>query len=241
MVAIIAISTMVLSSYMITYNNNLFRFFKKSLTIFELRSKKTISKNKQALSDHIIMFGCGRMGEQVLNQVIEFKDDYIIIDNNSKRIEELTERGVKCMFGDVEDEGLLEELSVENAELIISTLPNIQNNYYLMSHLGSMNEGEKPFTIIAVDTGREGLELTKKGVDYVILKPHLGASQIHNLTKEIYQLKELEEDAKENSKTIEANAGEDEIAEFIHDLNKNNLKKIKSRIRRKEIRLKKIK
>jgi voltage-gated potassium channel Kch len=98
MAAIIAISTMVISSYMITYNNNLFRFFKKALSIFELRSKTTISKNKGNYSNHIILFGCGRMGEQVLNQVIGFKDDYIIVDNNSKRIEELTERGVNCIF-----------------------------------------------------------------------------------------------------------------------------------------------
>jgi len=223
MTAIIAISTMVISSYMITYNNTLYRFFKKVLSVFEFRSKKTIAKKRKRLSNHIILFGCGRMGEQVLNQVIEFKDDYIVVDNNSKRIEELTERGVNCMFGDVEDEGLLDELALEDAELVISTLPNIQNNYFLLGYLQNMNKSKKPFVIIAVDSGRESLELSKKGVDYIILKPHLGASHIHHLTKEIYQFEDIEDDVITDDEILKGHAGENEIAEFIHKMNKKNL------------------
>jgi hypothetical protein len=136
---------------------------------------------------------------------------------------------------------LLDELDIENAELIISTLPNIQNNYYLLGYLKGMNQNKKPFTIIAVDSGREGLELSKKGVDYVILKTHLGASHIHNLTKEIYQLKEIEEELASDHSIPKENVGEEEIAEFIHDLNKKNLRKMKGKIRRKEIVLKAIK
>ena len=236
MVTIIAIGTMIISSYMITYNSQLYRILKKYLSIFEFRKKKDIPIKKNMLQKHIILFGCGQVGEQVLEQVLGFKDNYIVIDHDNQVIKNLIKKDIHCMFGDVEDEELLGELNMEEAELIISTLPNIEDNYFLLQYLNGMNPQKKPIMIATANSGREGMEIFNRGVDYVILKPYLGAHHIHSINKEIYQLeKELESVHVSKEITPKKHLGDNEIASLLHNLNKLRLGEIKEKISQNKI------
>lgn len=247
MVAIIAIVTMVLSSYMITYNNWVYSILKKYLSIFELRKKKCISTKKELLSNHIILLGCGQMGEQVLEQVLGFKDDYIVVDHDNQVIKKLMKGGINCLFGDVEDYELLEELNLEDAEVIISTLPNTEDNYFLLQYLENMDQEKKPIVIATANSGREGIDIFNKGVDYVILKPYLGAHHIHNLNKAIYNIEEELQHVHVSKNIIhkthsisgkiahEKHSDDHEIVRLLHNLNKLRLKEIKNKINQKKI------
>ncbi len=231
MTTIIAIGTMIISSYMITYNNQLYRVLKKYLSIFEFRKKKDLSVKNGTLQSHIILFGCGQVGEQVLEQVVGFKDDYIVIDHDNQVIKKLIKKDIRCMFGDVEDEELLGELNIEEAEVIISTLPNMENNYFLLRYLNNMDPQKKPIMIATANSGREGMEIFNRGADYVVLKPYLGAHHIHSINKEIYQLeKELADIHIAKEITPEKHLGDNEIASLLHNLNKLRLKEIKEKI-----------
>ena len=47
------------------------------------------------------------MGEEILEQIISFKDDYVVVDHDNQVIQKLTKRGIPSLFGDIEDEDLL--------------------------------------------------------------------------------------------------------------------------------------
>jgi len=236
MVAIITVVTMVISSYMITYNRQLYKFFKKYLSIFEARQKKDITAKKKAFSNHIILLGCGHIGEQVLGQILSFKDDYVVIDHDNEVIKKLMSENINCLFGDIEDDELLEELDLEDAEIVISTLPHAEDNYFLLRYLSKMKKDDRPFVIAVADSGREGLEMSEQGVDYVILKPYLSAHHIHRINEEIYQIrKRLKHTSVSVSQKGRDHTSDYKLAKTVGSLNDFKLKEIIEKIGRKEV------
>jgi Kef-type K+ transport system membrane component KefB len=240
MVAIIAITTMVFSSYMITYNNKLYNLLKNYLSIFERSNRKNITPKKAKYASHIILFGCGRVGEQVLDQVLSIKDDYVVVEHDHKIIKELIDNNINCVFGDVEDEDLLADLDIEDAEIIISTLPNVEDNYILLKYLKDMRKTKRPVVITTANSAREGLELFNRGADYIVLKPYLGAQHIHFLNQELYNLEKnmdysssrSEASSSKGGKTTKTTYDQHEdrsIAKVVQGLNKLSLQEIKAK------------
>lgn len=231
MVAIIGMFTMTASSYMITYNMQLYKFFKKYLGIFEKKQKKEQYKLKKKFSNHIILIGCGYMGSQILSQILSFKDDYIVVENDNHIIKRLIKSKVNCVFGDITDEEIVEELNIQDAELIISTVPNIDDNYILLKMLNKIDVTKRPILIIVANSAREGLDAFNKGVDYVVLKPYLGADHVHYINKEIYQIdKDLHHTHVPKDIKHPSHASEHDIAKLLHNLNRLRLKEIKDKI-----------
>jgi Kef-type K+ transport system membrane component KefB/Trk K+ transport system NAD-binding subunit len=244
MVAVIGITTMVISSYMMSYNNQLFAVLKKFLVLFERKNKKEMAPKKSTFANHIILFGCGSVGEQILEKILSFKDDYLVVDHNNQVMKHLIENNIPCVFGDVEDEDLLQELDIEDSELIISTLPNIEDNYILLKYLKGMHSSKRPIVIVTADSAREGLDLFNRGADYIVLKPYLAAHHVHIINKELYQIEEemeqeevLSQKVKHQkcpkSNNIIHDYHEDaHIAKIIHGLNTMRIQEIKERIRK---------
>ncbi len=243
MVTIIGILTMTISSYFMTYNNQLYNPLRNVLKVFEFRKAKTkLSSKKSGMQSHIILLGCGQMGRTILQQVQGFKEDYLVVDHDNSVIKELIKKDVPCIFGDIEDEELMQELDLEEAEIIISTLVDIENNLTLIKHLNKLPKEKRPILIVTADSGREGLTLFNKGADYVILKPYLGASHIHEINKELYELEEealvpgpVTEIAEEEETKFKS---DHHYAKLLHNLNKLRLAEIKQKIQKKHIVLK---
>ncbi len=242
MVAIIAVLTMTISSYFMTYNNRIYNRLSGILKIFEFRNVKTkLSTKKFGMKNHVILLGCGQMGQQILDQLKTFKEDYLVVDHDNAVIKNLIEKGITCIFGDIEDSELIHELDLEEAEIIISTLPGREGNLFLIKRLGLMPPEKRPIVITVANSGREGFELFNAGADYVILKPYLGAEHIHDINRKLYDLPE------EPSTPIAAELAEDEKTKFksdfqyaklLHNLNKLRLAEIKQKIRKRHIVLK---
>ncbi|MBU1018185.1 cation:proton antiporter [Patescibacteria group bacterium] len=240
MVTLIALLTMTVSSYFMTYNNWLYTKLRKFLTVFEFKKGKARLGNiKAGLSNHIILLGCGQMGQQILDQIKHFKEDYVVVDHDNTVIKTLIKKGVSCIFGDIEDTELLNELGLENCEIIISTLTGTEDNLFLIKHIEQIPQAQRPIVIVTSDTGREGLELFNRGADYVILKPYLGAEHIHQINRELYQLEdesplEMVEEIVPEKKFKSDN----DYAKVLHNLNKLRLAEIKQKIEKRHIKLK---
>lgn len=242
MITIIGLLTMTLSSYMMTYNNWIYNRLKGVLSVFELRKSKTkLSSKKTGMENHIILLGCGGMGQQILDQVKNFKDEYLVVDHDNTVIKELIKKDITCIFGDIEDAELINELDLEDAEIIISTLPSPEDNLFLIRHIERIPHDKRPIVIVTADTGREGLMLFNKGADYVILKPYLGAEHINDINKKLYELEEetglnlVQEVAEETKGKFKSDR---DYAKLLHNLNKLRLAEIKQKIDKRHIVLK---
>ncbi len=240
MITVIGLLTMTISSYMMIYNNFIYNKIKGFLGIFEFRKVKTRLNNIQTgLKDHIILLGCGQMGQQILEQIKHFKEDYLVVDHDNGVIKKLISKKVSCIFGDVEDIELLNELDLENAEIIISTLPSPEDNLFFIKHIEKIPQSRRPIVIVTADTGREGLELFNRGADYVILKPYLGAEHIHQINRELYDLEdEAPLESVQEPFYKKKFKSDHDYAKVLHNLNKLRLREIKQKIEKRHIKLK---
>lgn len=183
------IITMVVSSYMITNNKALYRKLKKYLKIFDPKKKKMPHSNvRHSLKNHIVLLGGGRTGMHVLDQVRSFKEDYMVIDYDNKVITELLKEDVPCLFGDVEDDELVEVIHLEDTELVISTLPSAEDNYFILNYIKELPKTKRPIFIAVAESAKEGVDLFERGADYVIVRAYLGAAKIHELNKSLFNL-----------------------------------------------------
>lgn len=240
MFTLIGILTMTVSSYFMTYNNFLYNRLKHYLTFFEFKGVKTnISKFRKGMKGHIILLGCGQMGHQILDQISHFKEDYLVVDHDNSVIKKLISKGVDCIFGDVEDADLIQELGLENAEIVISTLPNPQDNYFLISYIEGMPRAERPIVIVTSDSGREGVEFFNRGADYVILKPYLGAEHVYQINKELYELEDARPVVMSEPASGSRFKSDNDYAKILHNLNRLRLAEIKEEFRKKRAKGKK--
>lgn len=243
MVTIIGLLTMTLSSYLMTYNNRIYNRLRGFLKYFEYKSAKTkLSSKPHGLSNHIILLGCDQMGQTVLKQIQSFKDEYLVVDHNNGIIKDLIKKNIPCIFGDVEDTELLQELDIDKAEMIISTLADTENNLFLIRYLSQIPHKERPIIIVTANSGREGLTLFNSGADYVILKPYLGAEHLHEINKELYGIGNEPIGASLADEIIREERtkfkSDHDYAQLLHNLNRLRLVEIKQKIEKKHIQLK---
>lgn len=175
-VTIIGIITFAGSTYLIMHSNTLYKYLSPVLKIFERKGRKTeqILSYKKQQPYEIILLGYNRIGFSLLDAFKRLKKSYLIVDFNPEVIRKLKEKGVSCVYGDADDSEFLEELQINKAEIIISTIPDMETNTVVLDKVRSANK--KSIVILTARQITEALELYKKGTDYVILPHFLGGS-----------------------------------------------------------------
>jgi len=165
---LIALITIGISSYSIYYAHGLFDKLSGILSIFD--GHKYNKEIKIVSNYDIIVFGGHRIGSMVVNTLKKMKLRFIVIDYNPKVILDLTKKGVDCVYGDASDKELIEDLKLDKAKLVISTIPELDANTLIKYRLNEANS--KAIFIATADYLNEAVDLYENGADYVII-PHL--------------------------------------------------------------------
>lgn len=119
-VTMVALITIGLSTYLMKYDDELFRIFSKYLSVFE---RERITESTKPKKPHpAVLLGYHRGGHEFVEAFREMKLNYLVIDDNPSTIEHLAAQGIHHEYGDATDEELLTELGVANAELVVSTI-----------------------------------------------------------------------------------------------------------------------
>jgi Kef-type K+ transport system membrane component KefB len=189
LVTLIAAITFVLSTYMILHGHKLYKIFFPYLGIFE-RKKKVEVEQEKVLKDHVILVGANRMGESILDSLIENNYDISVVDFDPDVVERLSKKGIACLYGDIADPEIQDQLHVDKARLIISTVPDVDDNLILLESLKKINRKAKK-VMFAVES-HEAKQLYDAGADYVVL-PHLAGGR--HLAKVVLEEKHLDLDS----------------------------------------------
>lgn len=175
LVTLVGVITFTLSSYMILGNNTLYRWLSRYLGIFERKDahEEQIGKHK-IFKDHIVLVGAHRMGQSILDELRDSGHKVVVIDFDPDIIKKLENQNVDSFFGDITDLEIQEVAQLVSAKLIISTIPDLEDNLLL---LGALKANNKKAKVIVVAQGQdEARELYKAGADYVVL-PHLAGGR----------------------------------------------------------------
>jgi Kef-type K+ transport system membrane component KefB len=188
MVAIIALITFTVSSYMITYDEKLYRIFKKIVRPFESLAIHGFDLHylPEKEEDYkIILCGCDRIGIAILDVAKKLKKSILVVDFNPELIKRLMKEEIHCVYGDISDAEIMDKLNFRKAEIVISTIPDFDDNVLLAKKTKRVNK--KAAVIVTAEDIDDALELYKYGADYVILPHMLGGEHISILLQDTAQ------------------------------------------------------
>lgn len=129
--------------------------------------------------DHIIIFGYHRMGYHILKKLRDLKHKVVIVDFNPDIIKRLKEQQIDCVYGDVQDEDVLDAVGAKDAKMIISTIPHREETAFLIDVIRRLHK--QTTLIVTAHHIDDALSYYQRGASYVILPHLLGGEHIADL------------------------------------------------------------
>lgn len=183
LVTAVGIVTITASNYLIIGAQGLYQRIGRFLTIFErekpFERRSTLEKLPE---NHVVLVGCNRIGEDILEFLQKKEQPYLVVDFNPEVIRQLEARNIPCLFGDVTDEEILDQMNLEKAKIVISTVPYLEDNLVLVSRAKLKNSSA--LILATASYPEEEEELYRSGADYVIVPHLLGGKHVAHLLSE---------------------------------------------------------
>ncbi|MCB9798771.1 cation:proton antiporter [Candidatus Nomurabacteria bacterium] len=176
----VALITIVVSSYAITYNEQMYRFFLPAFEFFG-RDRRRQAEEKEERYD-VWVFGYHRIGWRVCETLAEKKVSFAVVDFDPQVISKLRHRGIAAIFGDAADVEFLETLPLEKSKMIISTLPEYDDQETMVRHVRS--KSDKPLIVTNLYDLEHMEELYEAGANYVMMPHLLGGGWVAELLKD---------------------------------------------------------
>lgn len=179
MVTLAAIITIAASTYLIQYDDRLFTRLEHHLRLFE---RKVIKNDQKAVASYpLVLFGYRKGGHEFVKTFRSMHKRFVVVDYNPEVIETLENQHIHYVYGDATDLELLEEISIHEAKLIISTITDSLTNQTLARHI-HRNNPEAVF-ICHADSYDQAIELYNLGATYVMLPHFIGSEQISSFIR----------------------------------------------------------
>lgn len=136
-----------------------------------------MKKKVTELTDHYIICGFGRIGRVICNLLKEANKPFVVIENDPKVIQELTDLNYLFLDGEASSDDILLQGGVKRAKGLISVVSSDADNVYItLSARGLNNE----LYIMARSSGTDGGEtkLLRAGANRVISPYYIGACRM---------------------------------------------------------------
>lgn len=117
-----AVLTMVLTPMVSAQTARLYALKKKW---FRHESLESINFPKEALRDHVVIAGGGRVGFQVASVLDRLGTSFVMVELDQHRVEQAREAGYPVVYGDGSHEVVQEALAMDKALLLVVTTPSV--------------------------------------------------------------------------------------------------------------------
>jgi Kef-type K+ transport system membrane component KefB len=128
----------------------------------------------------IVLVGCFRAGWSLVRGLVAAEREFLVIDFNPETHRELQRMGVRCVYGDISHLDTLEHAGVDEAEVLISSIPDDflreTSNRKLLETLRRLNPSAR--IVMTAESVPGAMELYAAGADYVLVPPALAAETI---------------------------------------------------------------
>ena len=167
---LVGLVTIAMSTYMILYSHLLYQKLAPFLGWFErrnpFREQAVETDTRTDAAPEVIIFGLGRYGGRLAMQLHEADIRVLGIDFDPEQVIVMRERGIAVHYGDGQESGFLEELPLNSAKWVVSTLPDVESNVAFLNALKERRfRGEVAF--VARDD-EHGLRLKQAGAPTVL-------------------------------------------------------------------------
>ena len=169
-----AMFTIAASTYLMKYDDVLYRHLENILDVFE--RKNALTEHKPPVPYKLVLFGYHKGGHEFVKMFRDLQKRYIVVDYDPDVIESVENQHMHHVYGDATDYELLQEIGISKAELVVSTITDVEANLILIRYL---KEHDHQGTFIChADRYDDAAKLYEHGATYVILPHFVGSEQI---------------------------------------------------------------
>lgn len=142
--------------------------------IFKFMHNNVIEREIQKLTQHVILCGYGRYGQEIAEHLKKVNIPFIIIDNNAERIEAIQQSEEKFLYihGDATHDEILLKAGIKKAMAVISAMPNDMSNVFTVLTARQLNETVNIVSRVAHYKSEQKLKLA--GANHVVMPEQIG-------------------------------------------------------------------
>jgi voltage-gated potassium channel len=144
-----------------------------------IREKK-LMKDLKKFHDHVIICGFGRVGQQVAQDLISVKIDFVILEKDHEIVDQYElNKDYKFLQGDATEDENLRKANMADAKAVISCLPKDADNVYVV--LSARELGKHLLIVSRANNASAVSKLKSAGANNVILPDSIGGSHMASL------------------------------------------------------------
>jgi len=172
-IVIVTSVSMLLTPYLTEYHESIYRFIEPLFNYFKRNKYYSRKVDKlhnlpNKLIGHIILVGSDVVGDAIQKVLSrDYHIPIIIVDQNPDKIAPLIKRKINCVCGDIMNEEIIHSISVDNAKLVVCTIPRFDITMRLLKRVKLINPKIEFYSL--ANTNDQALKLYEQGADLVIL------------------------------------------------------------------------
>jgi Kef-type K+ transport system membrane component KefB len=194
LVTLVGIITITASSYMIINSHKLYAWLRPFLEKFDFQHGSAEKKsNEELLKNHTVLVGVNRLGSHLVNVLQNTKHQLVLVDFDPLVAGNYVQKGYNVICGDITDPYIQEQVNLEQARLIISTVPDFDDNLMLAEavRLSTSGKTKRPKLIFVAQNEQEVKDFYGQDIDYVLSPHFIGGLHLAKLLEEDQAFKEL--------------------------------------------------
>ena len=169
---LMALMTMTVSTYIITYNHTIFAYCQPYFERFE--SGDEIDIPSKEYENHAVAIGYDEVTEPALPLLQERYGDIVVIDRKTEHIAELDAEGrFDFAFGDFRHSEVRKASGLSRAKFVLSSTVEVDINERLLQEVN-----EDAIVFVEAERIDDAHRLYDMGADYVIMNSYLSAEQL---------------------------------------------------------------
>lgn len=194
----IGLITIAASSYMITYNEQLYKALRPVIRFLTPYAKeRERGTDTKKLRFEVLLIGAHRTGGGIIEALQSQKSSYLVIDHDPRLVSHLKESGVPIIFGSADDAVFLDELDFSETKIVFSTIPDVNINSFLLNYLKRKNS--KLQIICIANHSTHAKQLYAEGASYVVMPPYISRRFVVDLFKKNkFNIKKYTQDRKKH-------------------------------------------
>lgn len=150
--------------------------------IAKIMGTRNRTKDIEALHDHTIICGYGRVGQMLARELAAAGEPLIVLDNNPKRVEEAIANGHLAVQGDAADDHTLSSIGIFRARTLATVLPDDATNVFIT--LSARDLCDSINIVARAEMPATERKLLRSGATNVVMPAAIGASKIAQLAKQ---------------------------------------------------------
>jgi voltage-gated potassium channel len=139
----------------------------------ELLGRRRMTRSIDAMADHVIICGWGRVGRSIAAEVAEAGRPLVVIDHQADRLEDCPHPSV---LGDATEDAVLADAGIERAASLVAAVDSDASNSFIILSARALRP--ELFLVARVRSTDAEEKMRRAGADRVVNPQHIGGARM---------------------------------------------------------------